>query len=87
MENNNGLENYKLAENYLRDGEYEKAYNILIELSEKKVGYSMNAMYRLGWMHYNGYYVEKNFEKAFNYFKESRTSRCLLFYGSNVLLW
>ncbi len=66
----NDEKQYRLAEGYLMNGQYENAYNILIEL-EKNSKWAMNAQYRLGQMYYYGSYVEKNYEKAFYYLNKT----------------
>lgn len=63
---------YRLAEQYLLNREYENAYNILQEISETNIGYAYNAKFWLGEMYYYGWFVEQNYEKAYEYFKQSQ---------------
>ncbi len=72
---------YRQGEQYLFNREYEKAYNILIELANENVGWSDNAKYRLGQMYYYGTYVERDYEKAYEYFKSTAHPDAYYFLG------
>lgn len=74
-------EQYRLGEKYLMEGDYEKAYNQFIELDKLDVDYTMNARFRLGQMYYYGSYVERDWEKAFNYFTNTIHPEAIYFLG------
>ena len=59
----------KKGEYYYRRSLYEKAYTYFLEsaLTENNV----EAMYKLGLMYLSGYYVARDYTKAFSYFKKA----------------
>ena len=56
-----------LGDYYLNAGEYEKAYEYLM----KPKKYNSTGLYCLGWMYEEGLYVEKDIEKAVEYYQKS----------------
>ena len=57
-----------LGEMYMKEKDYERAYQMFSKAIEKK---NNTAVGSLGEMYYYGYYVEKNYEKAFSLLKQS----------------